>query len=304
MASRRLDCVLGVVRLISSASTMLVKSGPGLKTNSLFSGSQMLTPITSEGSMSEVNWIRWKPAPMERASAAASVVFPTPGTSSMRRWPRARRPTTASRITWGLPTNARPTFCSSLRIRSRELDMDFHYTLAAPETGATADGINCAWSGPASEFAIHLPSPPVPSSSQWGVVIAVKQGRFVRPGPPRRHRGATTADTVPVIPAQFPRFSLTHGGLCGIFAALAGSAADRTAPSWSRFLSFAPTGSVKKESPDADPRPAPCPEPLPRHPPRVPEARGMYHCGSHPSPRGLVPASCLRADSLAVSGLD
>ena len=35
MASSRLDCVLGVVRLISSASTMFVKIGPGLKTNSL-----------------------------------------------------------------------------------------------------------------------------------------------------------------------------------------------------------------------------------------------------------------------------
>src|SRR5438045_8963942 len=71
MASSRLDWVLGVVRLISSASTMLVKSGPGLKTNSLLAGSQMLTPMTSEGSMSEVNWMRWKPTPMERASAAA-----------------------------------------------------------------------------------------------------------------------------------------------------------------------------------------------------------------------------------------
>jgi len=81
MASSRLDCVLGVVRLISSASTMLVKSGPGLKTNSLFSGSQMLTPMTSDGNMSEVNCIRWKAAPMDLASAAASVVLPTPGTS-------------------------------------------------------------------------------------------------------------------------------------------------------------------------------------------------------------------------------
>ncbi len=35
MASSRLDWVFGVVRLISSASTILVKRGPGLKTNSL-----------------------------------------------------------------------------------------------------------------------------------------------------------------------------------------------------------------------------------------------------------------------------
>ncbi len=112
MASSRLDCVLGVVRLISSASTMLVKSGPGLKTNSLLAGSQMLTPMTSDGSISEVNWMRWKLAPMERASAAASVVLPTPGTSSIKRCPRARRPTTANRTTSGFPTRARLTLAS------------------------------------------------------------------------------------------------------------------------------------------------------------------------------------------------
>jgi hypothetical protein len=33
--------------------------------------------------MSEVNWMRWKRPPMERASAAASVVLPSPGASSM-----------------------------------------------------------------------------------------------------------------------------------------------------------------------------------------------------------------------------
>src|SRR5256886_487550 len=43
------------------------------------------TPRISDGSMSEVNWMRWKPAPMDRASAAASVVLPTPGTSSISR---------------------------------------------------------------------------------------------------------------------------------------------------------------------------------------------------------------------------
>src|SRR3990170_2624568 len=128
MASRRLDCVLGVVRLISSASTMLVKSGPGLKTKSLLAGSQMLTPMTSDGSMSEVNWMRGKPARMERAGAAASVVLPTPGTSSIRRCPRARRPTTASRTTSGLPTRARLTLASSRWIKSSAWDMDFQYT--------------------------------------------------------------------------------------------------------------------------------------------------------------------------------
>src|SRR5213595_1301642 len=85
IASSRLDWVFGVVRLISSARTMLVKRGPGLKTNALRSGCQTETPRISDGSMSEVNWMRWKPAPMDRASAAASVVLPTPGTSSISR---------------------------------------------------------------------------------------------------------------------------------------------------------------------------------------------------------------------------
>ena len=85
MASSRLDWVFGVVRLISSASTTLVNRGPGLKTNSARWGSHTVTPSTSAGSMSEVNWMRWNPAPMDRARAAARVVLPTPGTSSMRR---------------------------------------------------------------------------------------------------------------------------------------------------------------------------------------------------------------------------
>ena len=88
MASSSADCVFGVVRLISSASTILVKSGPGLKTNSPRLGSHTETPSTSEGSMSEVNWMRWNEAPMDRASPEASVVLPTPGTSSIRRCPR------------------------------------------------------------------------------------------------------------------------------------------------------------------------------------------------------------------------
>ena len=85
IASSRLDWVLGVVRLISSARTMFVKIGPGLNTNSCLSGSYTATPRTSDGSMSDVNWMRWNAAPSDRASAAASVVFPTPGTSSIRR---------------------------------------------------------------------------------------------------------------------------------------------------------------------------------------------------------------------------
>src|SRR5216683_1220343 len=129
IASSRADWVLGVVRLISSASTMLVKSGPGLNTNSPVFGSHTETPSTSDGSMSEVNWMRWNEAPIERASAAASVVLPTPGTSSISRWPRATRPMTASRTTSGLPTRARPTLSSRRRMISVEPPIGFHYTV-------------------------------------------------------------------------------------------------------------------------------------------------------------------------------
>ena len=47
--------VLGVVRLISSATTMLAKIGPGLNSKFCDAGLKMLTPITSLGSMSDVN---------------------------------------------------------------------------------------------------------------------------------------------------------------------------------------------------------------------------------------------------------
>src|SRR5574341_732306 len=41
----------------------------------------------SAGSRSGVNWMRLKPAPIEAASALASVVLPVPGVSSISTWP-------------------------------------------------------------------------------------------------------------------------------------------------------------------------------------------------------------------------
>ena len=60
-----------------------------------------------------MNWMRWKVPPIERASARASVVLPTPGTSSISRWPRASSATTAWRMAPGLPRSTRATFASS-----------------------------------------------------------------------------------------------------------------------------------------------------------------------------------------------
>ena len=50
-----------------------------------------------------MNWTRSTVQSIDAASALARLVLPTPGTSSMSRWPSARRQTSASSITSGLP---------------------------------------------------------------------------------------------------------------------------------------------------------------------------------------------------------
>ena len=66
MASSSADCVFGEARLISSPSTMLAKIGPGRNSNSLVPRFQTVTPMTSEGSRSGVNWIRANVQSIER----------------------------------------------------------------------------------------------------------------------------------------------------------------------------------------------------------------------------------------------
>ena len=56
----------------------------------------------SAGSRSLVNCTRCQASPSTCASACASVVLPTPGTSSMSRWPRASRQVSARRTALGL----------------------------------------------------------------------------------------------------------------------------------------------------------------------------------------------------------
>src|SRR5271157_1807374 len=73
----------------------------------------MVTPRTSDGSMSLVNCSRWKRPETELASAWARVVLPTPGTSSMSRWPRASKQTRDRRTTSVLPRSAVPRADSS-----------------------------------------------------------------------------------------------------------------------------------------------------------------------------------------------
>ena len=63
----------------------------------------MLTPTRSAGSRSGVNWTRFHVQSIDAASALARLVLPTPGTSSMRRWPSASRHITAISIGSILP---------------------------------------------------------------------------------------------------------------------------------------------------------------------------------------------------------
>ncbi len=103
MASSRADCVFGEARLISSPSTMLANTGPGRNSKCPGPGSRRVTPTTSDGSRSGVNWTRFQLESIDAARALARLVLPTPGTSSISRWPSARRQTSASSTTSGLP---------------------------------------------------------------------------------------------------------------------------------------------------------------------------------------------------------
>ena len=67
----------------------------------------------SEGVMSGVNWMRLKEQSSERARALASVVLPTPGTSSISTWPRHSTAIIISSTALSLPTITLPTFCFS-----------------------------------------------------------------------------------------------------------------------------------------------------------------------------------------------
>jgi hypothetical protein len=83
MHSSSAACVFGDARFTSSTSRRFAKTGPGRNSNSFCCWLKTLTPVTSDGSRSGVNWSRANRQSSERASAFASIVFPTPGKSSM-----------------------------------------------------------------------------------------------------------------------------------------------------------------------------------------------------------------------------
>src|SRR5438874_7589753 len=97
MHSSKAACVFGDARFTSSTSSRLANTGPARNSNSFVFWLKTLTPVTSDGSRSGVNCRRENEQSSERASALASIVFPTPGKSSMIRWPSATRQRTTRR---------------------------------------------------------------------------------------------------------------------------------------------------------------------------------------------------------------
>src|SRR5690348_4318552 len=118
MHSSSAACVFGEARLTSSTRSRLAKTGPGRNSNSFCCWLNTLTPVTSDGSRSGVNWRREKLQSSERASAFASIVFPTPGKSSMIACPSATRQRTTSRSVWSGAWMTRPRFSTIVEIWS------------------------------------------------------------------------------------------------------------------------------------------------------------------------------------------
>src|ERR1035437_7946609 len=104
MHSRSAACVLGEARLISSPTTTLAKIAPGRNAKSRRSWLKTLTPVMSLGNRSGVNCTRRTEQSMDFAKALASMVLPTPGTSSISRCPSASRTVIAVSITSDLPS--------------------------------------------------------------------------------------------------------------------------------------------------------------------------------------------------------
>src|SRR5688572_1790290 len=102
--------------------------------------------MMSAGSRSLVNWIRWNARPREVASACARVVLPTPGMSSINRWPRAIRQASESRICRSLPRMMLPTWamtfsmCGEIMISCRVLSIMSFNSLSLPYIDGNSQG--------------------------------------------------------------------------------------------------------------------------------------------------------------------
>src|SRR5919202_2303360 len=132
MHSSSADCVFGDARLISSTSTRFANTGPGRNSNSFARWLNTFTPVTSVGRRSGVNWIREKAQSSERARAFVNIVFPTPGKSSMIRWPSATRHRTTRRSVSSGACTTRPRFSTTRAI------------VCAGATSARCDGLSAS----------------------------------------------------------------------------------------------------------------------------------------------------------------
>ncbi len=113
IASSRAACVLGGVRLISSASSSSQKIGPRVRVNWLVWKLNRFDPRISPGSRSGVNWMRPNSRPVAWAKQLARKVLAVPGGPSSSTWPCATSAISKCSIVSSIPTMALPT---SLRI--------------------------------------------------------------------------------------------------------------------------------------------------------------------------------------------
>src|SRR5688500_6736641 len=118
MTSSSALCVFAGARLISSASSRCVNTGPRTTRISIVFASSTAWPVMSEGIMSGVNWTRPVPSCSACDSARTSSVLPSPGTPSMSTCPEATSASTTSSITRGCPTTASATLACSLPNKS------------------------------------------------------------------------------------------------------------------------------------------------------------------------------------------
>jgi hypothetical protein len=106
MASSSEAWVLGGVRLISSASSRLVNTGPSRNRNDPSRCSKMTCPVTSDGIRSGVNWTRLKSRSRVRARVLTSSVLATPGTPSSSTCPLTSSAATSPDTAPSCPTTA------------------------------------------------------------------------------------------------------------------------------------------------------------------------------------------------------
>src|SRR5438093_689899 len=142
IASRSAACVLGGVRLISSARTMLLKIGPGAKTICRLpvdvSSWMMSVPVMSEGIRSGVNWMRVNFSSSTCARVWISNVLASPGTPTMRLLPPTKSVFSTSSMTSCWPMIL---LCSSARTALRPLFILSASAMSSGESRSTMLGV-------------------------------------------------------------------------------------------------------------------------------------------------------------------